>query len=366
MKRLLLWLSLWCAAPVAAQSPIYPTASGTVGVEMRANDFGAGVRLARATQVAFPIMGGVPLGRRFFLDVTSSYAVTSLQSVDGISADLRGFTDTRVRAAYTFGRDAGVVSFEINLPTGAEQVPSDEMPLLRSIAQNFLPFPVTSYGVGAGVTGAVSTARRVGAWTVGVAGAMRYVSSYAPFVDLHGRYAPGIEGRVRLGVRRVIGLNTSLTAGFTVSTFGSDEFTTDQSFTYSPGNRYIGELGVAHSVGRSTLRAFSWGYWRQQGDSSGTAIAQAKERVLYGGAIWSLPLSSRVVLDPGFEARTWRTVDGASGWFGGVNGAARIRVNRQLTVAPTVRFERGHIVVADGVSSGFSGLAGSFYVRVVR
>ncbi len=359
-------LVLSSVMPLAAQSPIYPSATGAVGVELRTNSFGEGIRLSRASQVAFPMIAGVPLGRRLFVDVTTSYAITDLESVDGIKAHLEGFTDTRVRAAYTVGRDAGVFSLEINLPTGEEKVSSLELTLLRSIAQNFLPFPVTNYGMGAGLTGAFAAARRMGPWTIGAAAALRYVSGYSPFVDVNARYTPGVEGRVRIGVRRLLGQNTSMSAGFTFSTVGDDQFAGVQSFTYNPGNRYIGELALAHNVGRSTVRLFTWGYWRSQGDSSGITVERAQERVLYGGAVWSVPVSSRITLHPGIDARGWQTADDASGWFGALSLGGRMRLSTRLTVAPTVRFERGRITVAQGVSSTLTGLAGSVYLRVVR
>jgi len=192
-------LGMTVAAPVQGQSPIYPVRQGAIGLETRSLAFSDGIRLSDASQVALRLIGGVPVGRRLFVDASTAYAFTSISSVDGIVVDERGPTDTQVRAAYTLGRDDAVISLKVDVPTGEERVPAEQVPLLRAMAQNFLPFPVSTYGAGAGVTLGGSMARRFGDWSLGAAASFRYVASYSPVSDVDNTYAPGVEGRLRVG-----------------------------------------------------------------------------------------------------------------------------------------------------------------------
>lgn len=366
MRRWFVIVIAATASPVAAQSPIYPVPQGSVGMEALSLAFSDGIRLSDASQVALRLIGGVPVGRRLFIDASSAYAFTRIHSVDGIVVDESGPTDTQVRAAYTLGRDDAVLSLKIDVPTGEEQVPSEQVPLLRAMAQNFLPFPVSTYGAGAGVTAGASVTRRLGDWSLGAAASLRYVGSYSPYSDLDNQYAPGVEGRVRVGGQRRFGLRTSLLVGFTVSTFGTDDFSGVQAFTYRPGNRYIAEATLSHQFGRSTLRTFGWAFFRSSDDSSGVTVEKPEERILYGGAIWSLPVTSRIVFDPGVDTRVWRSADGGRGRLIAAAVTGRARLTSQITIAPSLRLERGKLDLVEGVGASFTGFTGSLFVWVRR
>jgi len=151
-----------------------------------------------------------------------------------------------------------------------------------------------------------------------------------------------------------------------VSTFGTDDFSGVQQFTYRPGNRYIGEATLAHQFGRSTLRTFGWVFFRSADDSSGVVVQKPKERILYGGTIWSLPLTSRIVIDPGVDARAWRSADGGNGRLVAAEIRGRARVTSQITVAPSLRVERGNLNLVEGIGASFTGLTGSLLVWVRR
>lgn len=359
-------LALIGAAPawLGAQSPIYPAANGGMGPEARYVAFEQGIGLAHASQTVLRFFGGVPVGRRVFVDVGTNLAITRLEASDGSRLNLDGLTDTQARASYTLGRDQVVVSLLLNVPTGTERVRSDALPLVRSIAQNFLPFPVSSYGSGAGVTGGVAVARTLGAWSLGLAGSVRYLASYSPFADVDDRYAPGIESRLRLGVRRPLGRATSVLGAVTVSTFGADEFTGIQNYTYRPGSRWVMETALSRQVGRTTARLFGWAFFRAAGDSSGATVLKARERIWYGGANWTVPVSAKLSLDPGLDARAWRAADGASGMLAAVSLGSRVSVTSSLRLASTLRGERGSLRLAEGVAAGFTGFTVMVFLRV--
>jgi len=359
-------LALVGAAPamLAAQSPLYPSETGGLGPEVRLLSFEPGIGLTRANQTVVRLFGGVPLGRRLFVDVGSNLAITRLEASDGTRVSLDGLTDTQVRASYTLGRDRVVASLLFNVPTGTEQVQSDQLPLVRSIAQNFLPFPVSSYGSGLGLTGALALAQRLGSWSVGVAGSVRYLDSYSPFADIDDRYAPGLESRLRVGVRRSLGASTAVVAGVTLSTFGADEFSGVQNFTYRPGERIVVETALSRQLGRSTVRLFGWAFFRAAGDSSGVTVVKAREHIWYGGANASVPLVGRLSLDPGLDGRSWLAADGARGRLAALSLGARATLGPRFLLASTARVERGSITLAEGVSAGFTGAALSVFLRV--
>ncbi len=359
-------LALLGAAPtlLAAQSPIYPSATGGLGPEARFVKFEDGIGLSHASQTVVRLFGGIPLGRRAFLDVGSNLAITQLEASDGTRVTLNGLTDTQVRASYTVGRDRVVTSLLFNVPTGTEQVSSEQLPLVRSIAQNFLPFPVSSYGSGAGVTGALAVAQTFGQWSLGLAGSVRYLASYSPFADVNDSYAPGLESRLRLGVQRPLGSSMSVVGGVTVSTFGADEFSGVQNYTYRSGNRLVVETAVSRQVGRSTARLFGWAFFRAAGDSSGTSVVKAREHIWYGGTNWTVPASARLSFDPGLDARSWRAADGASGQLAGLSFGARVNLSPRFLLASTARLERGNIVLAEGVSAAFTGVGVTVFLRV--
>lgn len=358
-------LPLLAAVPsiLAAQSTIYPGAFGVAGAEVRSVSYGEGLALRDAAQMVFRAFGGVPAAPRLYLDVVANYAATRLRGADGTQVDLEGPTDTQVRAAYTLGRNRAVLSLMVTLPTGEEQVSNTDLPLLRLIAKNFLPFPVSSYGAGPGVTGGATFAQAFGPWTVGLAGSLRYLSRYSPFADVDTEYQPGLESRVRIGVRRPLGDYTSATAGFTFSTFGADDFSGEQSFSYRPGNRYVGELLVSHQVGRGTLRVFGWGFFRNPADSSGTSVLRAKEHILYGGVNWSLPVGQRASLDPVLDARSWTAADGARGRLAAASAGARLSLSQSLTLAPSLRLEIGNLTETQATEASFLGLTASVFLR---
>lgn len=362
----LLPLTLLAAVPsvLAAQSGIYPAAFGVTGPELRSVSYGGGLALSDAAQVVFRAFGGLPLTARLYWDMAANYAATRLRGADGSRVDLEGPTDTQVRATYTLGRNRAVLSLLVNVPTGEEHVASADLALLRIIAKNFLPFPVSSYGAGLGVTGGATFAQAFGQWTVGLAGSLRYLARYSPFADLDTRYRPGLESRVRIGVRRPLGDYTSATAGFTFSTFGADDFSGAQNFSYRPGNRYVGELLVARQVRRSTVRVFGWAFFRSGADSSGAPVPRAREHIIYGGTNWSLPLGRRASVEPALDARTWRAADGAKGTLVAASAGARLFLAQNLTLASSLRLETGNLHESQAAGASFVGVAASAFLRV--
>ncbi len=361
--RVALGLLLAVTTPGVGQSPLYLAARGGAGWEWQDYVFGSGFLLHSASQLAVPLTIGRLVGRRLYVDLTTNYARTRLESVDSNSVRLDGFTDTQLRASYTAGRDVAVFSLALNVPTGQATIMSDQLAILRSASQNFLPFPVSSYGAGFGVTGGVAIAQSFGDWKVGVAGSGRYFGDYVPFADIAGTYQPGLESRLRVGVLRSLGPSMNVTAGFTFSTFGTDEFTGTTGFSYRAGTRRIVELAVLRQLGRSSLQVAGWAYFRASGDSAGAEVLEARERLYYGEVRWQVPVGMRLGLDPGAEVRVWRPAQLRGGELYGLRMGARLAVSDHFTLAAALRAATGSIGTDLG-QANLRGFGSTLFVRV--
>lgn len=353
------------AAPLAAQSPIYPAPRGGAGIEWQGYRFERGMLVRRATQTAIPLSAGTPVGRRLFVDVTASYARTTIESYDSNAVALDGLTDTQVRASYTLGRDVAVVSLALNLPTGESRLATEQLSVIRSTAQSFLPFAVSGYGTGWGVTGGAALARRAGEWSLGVAASIRYLGDYVPFSDSSGVYAPGLETRLRLGVLRLLDARTSLRAGVTFSTFGTDDFTGTSPFSYRPGRRLAGELALVRQLGRSTLRLSGWAYFRSSGDSGGLEVLQASENLYHASGRWELPVARRLTLATEFETRIWRPATLSGGELYGAQAEAWLAVAPNVSAGAGLRAGTGWMETDLG-RARFQGLGATIHVRIGR
>lgn len=358
------------SVPAVAQSPIYPSPSGGTGVLGRSYIFAGSTGLDHASQLVVPIFAGMPIGRQFFLDVTSNYALTEVEGTNGVVERLDGFTDTQLRGTLTLGRDVAVLSVSINLPTGVATVEQNQLTVLGNTAQTFLPFAVANYGSGFGATSGLALARPFGAWNLGIAGAVRYLDGYRPIAGVRGEYKPGVEGRVRLGADRLVGERGRVTFGVTWSNFGTDEFAgqvQSGAYSYRPGARFIAEAGYARQFGRSTVHGYGWAYFRQDGrttDSVGSSLSGAEN--LYDlGLMLVTPIGPRVVLDPGLDVRVWYPDGHYAGYLVLLRVGARFRVGDLWSLAPAVAWGDGWTTTSLG-SGTVTGWSANLMLRVGR
>jgi hypothetical protein len=358
------------AAAAAAQSPIYPSASGGTGAMARSYIFHGATGLDHASQFVVPIFAGMPIGRQFFLDVTSNYAYTEVAGSNGVVEQLDGFTDTQLRGTLTLGRDVAVLSVSLNLPTGAATVEQDQLSVLGNTAQTFLPFYVSNYGTGFGATTGLAVAHPFGAWNLGAAGALRYVGGYQPIRGVSGNYQPGVEGRIRVGADRLLGERSRLTFGLTWTNFATDEFSGQLQtgdFRYKPGGRVIGELGLSHQVGRSTVQGYGWAYFRQDGltTDDSTSLQTGAENLVHLGVLWLTPVGTKVVLDPGLDLRLWYPDRDYGGYLVALRLGARFRLAEMWTLAPALGWADGRTTTSAG-EGPVQGWSATLMLRVGR
>lgn len=338
---------------LTAQTNLYPQASAVSGVEARQYGFDSKFGVDHVRQIAVPIAIAVPLGRRFSFDIGTWYASTSVKSTGGGTETFSSLTDTQLRLAYVLGNDAIVASVVVNLPTGKETTTQQQFGIAAGATSNFLLFPVNTYGTAASVTPGLAAATSLGDWNVGISGSLRYTGEYKPFNDGSDpdlKYQPGLEGRVRLGVDRLVGKGR-FTIGGTFSTFSNDELTpgTGSSGTYSPGNRFIVDASLVAPAGSGTVSFYAWNYHRARSSSSNGVIG-GKENILTGGVAGAFPLGAKLSLEPMVEARLWSPETGKGSLYGAGTGL-RIQLSPALAFVPSGRVDAGSIRLTDSGSS---------------
>jgi len=368
-RALLALLLLAAPVPAMAQFGFANDQGIIIGARSRQYVYGAGYPIHDVRQLAVPVGVIFPLGSRFSIDLGTAFATTTTTDSADNQHTLAGFTDTQIRGSYVFGRDAVVASVMLNLPTGQTTLDIDQFQVSSSIASNFLLFPVNSYGNGFSVTSGLAGAVPAGAWNFGLAVSGRYNSTFQPFSDTAQaavRYQPGLEGRVRVGVDRLLG-RSRIAAGFTFSTFTNDEFTGlaagPGTAPYAPGKRYIGELNLASPIGRSSLTFYVWDFFRQS--TSDTLVASANEENIFtGGTLLGIPLSPYIVFQSTAEARLYNASGDGSGTLIGFAAAVRFIVGDHWTLTPGGRYDFGNIASPGiGGAQSLNGWEGSFLIR---
>jgi hypothetical protein len=364
--------ALAAPAVLAAQGSqaVYARTNALTGFEWRAFNFDSGLSVSRASQWHIPIVAVAPLGRRFSVDVSASYVGSDLTTGTGPAAateSITGFTDTQVRFLYSVQRDRLATTLSFNLPTGQRSVSTSQFAVSGAVGSNFLSFPVATLGTAFGATAGLAYAARAGAWNVGFAGSLRYSGSYEPFADDSLSYSPGMEGRLRLGLDRLLGQRTRVLVGLTGSTFSTDEYSGVGSFVgatwYKPGTRFIGDLALLHLVGRTTVVVAVWDYYRLAGDRPDTSAAATKENVLNAELRVGFPVAARLQLEPTVAFRQYSPGDYRGGrlYSGGLT--AHIALSDRLSGQLTGRLDRGWVYAEGRGSADLTGYGFSVLVR---
>lgn len=356
-------LILFTTQPLDSQTPLYPQSKSGGGPEFHRYTFSQGIGLQNASQFTVPFFAGTPIGRRLYIDISTSYARTELNWFDGASSAVTGLTDTQIRTSYTAGSDRAVFSVAVNIPTG-QTITSQQFAVARSLAQDFLPFRVSNYQRGFGVTGGLASATTAGRWSLGFAGSLRYSESYDLFTDVPSSYSPGVEARIRVMGRRPVGKKSSVRLSLSFSTFGRDDLIGASTVRYQPGNRIIAEAQVTHQVGRATADFFGWAYTRAVSDTNSVSIPEASEQIYQIGSLWTIPLGRNLTLDPGLSIRFWTAGDDSNGTLANVHMGFRLAVTGNLTIAPVLQYEVGSITLGgqDVLTSSIRGITASLFL----
>lgn len=363
---MLLAPAVLCAASLAAQGSdaVYGRINALSGFEVRGFNFDAGLGVKRVSQWHVPLAFVVPVGRRLSVDVSASYVRSSLTTTSGTTETITGLTDTQVRLLYTLQRDRLAASLLFNLPTGQHSVSPSQFAVSAAVGSSFLSFPVSGLGTAFGATGGLAWAARAGAWNVGLAGSVRYLGSYEPFVDSAATYSPPMEGRLRAGVDRLVGMRTRILVGLTGSTFSTDEGAGLATGSRKPGTRVVADLALVQVVGRTTFTLAAWDYHRVAGSSNATTADSTQENVLNVELRASVRAGRRVQVAPLVAFRQYNP----AGYRGGrlYSGGATISlgVSDRLSAQVGGRFDSGWVYEAGSGFANLTGYGASILVRL--
>lgn len=369
--RFALLAALAGSGSLAAQSSsaLYTRWNALAGFEYQRYHFtdsigASGSAVTSVSQWSIPLVVVAPVGRQMSVDITTH--VVHNEVTGSTTQSYNGLTDTQLRLLYTLNRDRAVASLSVNLPTGTHSFTTTRFVVSSSVSSPFLSFPVSSIGTGFGVTGGLAYTIPTGGWNLGLAGSVRYVSSYEPFTDQPITYNPGLEGRLRVGADRLIGERGRLLVGATYSTFSTDQFSGSGvvSGWFNPGPRFIIDAGYAYSWGRTTLVLSGWDFYRAAGTNNGTQSNDTKENVFNAELRLGRQLSPRFQIEPLAGFRQWSPGNIRGGRLYSFGANARIGINDQFSATVAGRFATGWVVSV--ARSDLTGTGLSVLVRYQR
>jgi hypothetical protein len=362
--------ALWAAGLAAQDSDaLFARINALSGFEFRAYAFDAGLSVTRASQWHVPIAFVTPIGRRLSVDLSASYTGSSMTTAGGTET-ITGLTDTQLRLLYTLQPDRLAASLLINLPTGQKSVSESEFAVSGAVGSNFLSFPVSGLGTAVGVTGGLAYAARAGSWNLGLAGSLRYLGAYEPFSDVAATYTPGIEGRLRAGVDRLVGARTRVLVGLTGSTFSTDEFVGNapgiDSTTYAAGPRVIVDVGVVHVVGTTTFSLAAWDYYRLAGSRDDTTAAATKENVFNVELRARMRAGPRVQIAPMVAFRQHNPAEYLGGRLYSGGATVFLALSEHLSAQVGGRFDSGWVAVEGQGWANLTGYGANVLLRLQR
>lgn len=342
--------ALLAAAPAAhAQSILEPAAR--VAPTVVAYRFGGGAG-GDVTQTVLPLAVVVPVRDRLTVDVATAYVRAVSRSGPG-SSTISGLTDTQLRATWTGGADAVVLTAGLNLPTGRYAVREHELDAAGRIGNDFLGFPVSSLGDGLAMTMGVAGARGVGAWNVGGGVSARRSSAFDAFELEAGavRFRPASEVRLRVGADRLVG-DGRLNLGLTYSTFGRDAA---GATTYGAGDRIVVQGGWERPLGGATLLVDGWALHHAGGETALGAMPNEVVASVGAAARWGVGDGA---VEPHVELRDWRRDGGAAGSLALVGVRGRLPLGGGVSLLPSVGVAAGRLGAQPDAGTVASSLRG--------
>jgi hypothetical protein len=347
-----------CLSATALGAQGLSMASFRVAPQFVSYTFDAAGEKSTISQFAIPIAFAMPISERFSFDVATAFASATFDADGGEKSTISGLTDTQLRLNFTLPGDAILITAGINLPTGQYKVEENKIAPAGQIGNDFLAFPVSSFGNGFGGTGGVAFAKPLGTWNLGVGASFRKSFEFDAFESgsTTVTFTPATEFRVRAGLDREI-TGGRLILGAVFSEFGEDKCEgCAGGTTAATGARIIGQAAIDKDLGGKQLYVGGWVLHRNEGEQlGGIAPAENIEDVMVALGF----NAGSLFLEPSVEAR-FRQIDGETGtlFYGGI----RTRLQSgSLEFSPSIAIGTGSLGDVD-----ISGLKAGMTIRVVR
>ena len=358
MRKALFGFVAATLAPLSLQAQL-SSASFRVAPQFVTYTFDVAGSKSTISQFAVPVALVVPVTSRISFDVATAFASATFEADGGEKATISGLTDTQLRLNFTLPGDAIMITAGVNLPTGQYKVEEDKLAPAGQIGNDFLAFPISSFGNGLGGTGGIAVAKSLGTWNLGLGASFRKSFEFDAFESgtTTVTFTPATEIRVRAGIdREITGGRVMLGAVF--SQFGDDKCDGcgGVTSTAASGARIIGQAGIDKDLNGKQLYIGGWVLHRAEGEQlGGTAPSENIEDVMVALGV----NIGGLFLEPNVEMRM-RQSDGesASLFYGGVRTRFR---SGSLEFSPSVAVGKGSIGDAD-----ISGFKGGLTIRIVR
>lgn len=342
------------SAPFAANAQGFSDATLRTAPQFVTYGIGPSGSKTTVSEFVIPVAFAMPIMERLTFDIATAFANSSVDADGGGKSTISGLTDTQLRLNYTFGTDAVVVTAGLNLPSGQYEVEEDKIAAAGQIGNDFLAFPVSSFGSGMAVTTGVAAARPLGDWNFAVGGSFRKSTEFGAYQieETALRFEPATEMRLRAGVDRFV-LGGRVVFGLMYSIFGEDACegcaAGTSRTTYSTGDRLTAQAALDVPLGGAQL--FLSGWMLQRGEGETVAGTAPPETILNAQAAIGISLGTFFV-EPSVEMRRY-SIDGESAGSLMYIGARTQFDAGNLRVSPSVGFSTGSIGVESLDLTGF-------------
>jgi hypothetical protein len=365
MRTKLVPLALLAVTALSLGAQGVSDGSVIVGPQFVSYKFGTGAAARTVTELGVPFAVILPFGRRFTVDVSASYANVRVSAKGSAGSDstfssINGLTDTQIRGNVTLGDNVGVLTFGVNLPTGQYTVPPGQQEAAGQIGNNFLLYPVSSFGNGLGATGGLALATALGDWNLGVGGSFRHSTVFDAYQVSSGvlRFQPGDEARLRVGLDRPVG-DGRFAVGVTWSKFGNDAA---NDTTFGTGDRAMAQASLSVPVGTGDFQISAWNLYRAKGElisgnpSPWENVANVNVAIGFN--------AGGLYIQPSAEGRVWQV----DGYLAGALGSAGLRLRFNMgafSVNPSAGFTVGRLFTrGSAATTDITGFRGTLLIRL--
>lgn len=319
--------------------------------------FGSGATEKKVTQYSSPLAIIIPFGSSFTVDLSTSYAKSTVSSGGVTSSSIAGLTDTQLRGNYTLGERA-MITLAVNLPTGRYTVPAAEAEAAGQIGNAFLLYPVSGMGSGLSATGGLAFAQPIGSWNIGFGGSVRHATRFDAFKLTTGvlRFQPGDEYKARVGVDGALGAGRFSTS-VSYSKFGKDAA---DSTTFATGDRTLAQISYSVPISQTDLSISVWDLYRAKGELIGAAAPW--ENVINVNVGLGMQLND-FYLQTSAEGRVWNVDGTRAGQLANLGFRLRFPVGA-FSINPSTTVTVGKLYsAASRLSAGMTGFRAQLLIR---
>jgi hypothetical protein len=251
-----------------------PTSVSMMGVYQSYEEDG----LLSMSQLSFPLVIDVPLGRRLRLNAWANRMQTEGEGVQSLS----GFSDAQVILSFAqpLGSGSLVVSMGANVPTGGSELTAEEFETVILLSQAAYDYRVPSLGQGLGLSPSVTWAFPVSRSVVaGIGASFQYRGSYKPLGALEDEYVPGDEILMTVGLDTRLSRTTALSLDMTYAIYAADRL--GEKDIYEAGNKITTSFLIRGYRGFDEWRLV--GLYRNRAKSdelAGTSLVTEEQRTV--------------------------------------------------------------------------------------